>query len=254
MGLMKKGTPTGVQDQFLRDICVGDEIADEKGKHYTINAYGYAKPLSGGTEIPLKSVKGKTVTTAWKPAESAPFPFGQPGVKEPPIPDPEFDPAPPHPDEIEAAKKSGTKSEPVPVTGVVSPRGGRTNRSGVTSFWNLSRSLGFTAARLKEIAQENGFEIVRTQGANRNTGIRIEEVERFRALLPEQDKKERKSRSVTKEPEKVFIQEDPATAPEPEKVLPPFDENPLAGYTDQSLADELRRRGFELHAVKRIEL
>ena len=328
MGLMKKGTPTGVQDQFLRDICVGDEITDAKGRHYTINAYGYAKPLGGGTEIPLKSVKEKTVAIPWKPAEEPMLPpFGK-AVKEPPIPDPEFDPAPPHPDEVEAAKKSGTKSgtksDPVPVKGVISKRGGRSNQSGMASFWNLSRTAGCTAAELRRIAEENGFEILRSQGANRNTGIRVEDVERFRALLPGMEKSEKAPRGltdddivrevearalwlrclkecpgfsdtllhntlvdrgtysgariaedmVTKEPEKVF-NSDPCSAEDfdnkvilqeffrrglhgaivtvdPEKVFTKFDAFLI--LDDKDLADELRHRGFEVHAVKRIEL
>lgn len=62
---MKIGTSTGVLDEFLADICVGDEIVDKDGTHFTIDRYGRAKPTSGGNEVPLKSLKGVTVCERW---------------------------------------------------------------------------------------------------------------------------------------------------------------------------------------------
>ena len=62
---MKIGTSTGVLDEFLADICVGDEIVDKAGTHYTIDRFGRAKPTSGGNEAPLKSLEGVTVCKSW---------------------------------------------------------------------------------------------------------------------------------------------------------------------------------------------
>lgn len=62
---MKIGTSTGVLDEFLADICIGDEIVDKAGTHFTIDRYGRAKPTSGGNEVPLKSLKGVTVCESW---------------------------------------------------------------------------------------------------------------------------------------------------------------------------------------------
>ena len=62
---MKIGTSTGVLDEFLTDICVGDEIVDKAGTHYTIDRFGRAKPTSGGNEVPLKSLEGVTVCKSW---------------------------------------------------------------------------------------------------------------------------------------------------------------------------------------------
>ena len=62
---MKIGTRTGVLDEFFTDICVGDEIVDKAGTHYTIDRFGRAKPLSGGNEMPLKSLEGVTICKSW---------------------------------------------------------------------------------------------------------------------------------------------------------------------------------------------
>lgn len=62
---MKIGTSTGVLDEFLTAICVGDEIVDKAGTHYTIDRFGRAKPTSGGNEVPLKSLEGVTVSKSW---------------------------------------------------------------------------------------------------------------------------------------------------------------------------------------------
>ena len=62
---MKQGASTGVLDEFLADICVGDEIVDKAGTHYTVDRFGWAKPTSGGNEMPLKSLEGVTVCKSW---------------------------------------------------------------------------------------------------------------------------------------------------------------------------------------------
>ena len=62
---MKIGTSTGVLDEFLADICVGDMIVDKAGTHYTVDRFGRAKPTSGGNEVPLKSLEGVTVCKSW---------------------------------------------------------------------------------------------------------------------------------------------------------------------------------------------
>lgn len=62
---MKIGTSTGVLDEFLATICVGDEIVDKAGTHYTIDRFGRAKPTNGGNEVPLKRLEGVTVCKSW---------------------------------------------------------------------------------------------------------------------------------------------------------------------------------------------
>lgn len=65
---MTKGQKIGLTDQLLRDICVGDEVIDAGGVHYTIDRFGRAKPTSGGNEVPVRSLKGCEVTKPWEPA------------------------------------------------------------------------------------------------------------------------------------------------------------------------------------------
>ena len=62
---MKQGTSTGVLDEFLATICVGDEIVDKAGTHYTVDRFGRAKPTSGGNELPLKTLEGVTICKSW---------------------------------------------------------------------------------------------------------------------------------------------------------------------------------------------
>lgn len=62
---MKIGTSTGVLDEFLATICVGDEIVDKAGTHYTIDRFGRAKPTNGDNEVPLKRLEGVTVCKSW---------------------------------------------------------------------------------------------------------------------------------------------------------------------------------------------
>lgn len=62
---MKQGASTGVLDEFLADICVGAEIVDKAGTHYTVDRFGRAKPTNGGNEVPLKSLEGLTVCKSW---------------------------------------------------------------------------------------------------------------------------------------------------------------------------------------------
>ena len=62
---MKQGASTGVLDEFLADICVGDMIVDKAGTHYTVDRFGRAKPTSGGNELPLKELEGVTVCKSW---------------------------------------------------------------------------------------------------------------------------------------------------------------------------------------------
>lgn len=177
--ILKKGEYIGTTDQLFREIHVGDTIQDSKGKLYTVNGYGYAKPLDGGNEVPIKSVKGCEVVDAWKPDDTpapgmevkgpvikytAPAPAKAKPIQEPPVPEPEFDPAPPMP-----AKPAGTFT------------GGRPNISGLVKLESISRTLDnfATCAELRAIAQENG---IRLTSHNGKTCIPIGDKERLMEL------------------------------------------------------------------------
>ena len=68
---MKKGTSTGVLDSFLAEICVGDEIMDAAGTHYTIDQFGRAKPLNGGNVTELSCIKGATIFQTYRAASTS---------------------------------------------------------------------------------------------------------------------------------------------------------------------------------------
>lgn len=69
---MKNGQKIGLTDQLLRDICVGDLVADAKGVQYTIDRYGRAKPLDGGNEVPVRSLTGCEVALPYGSEPPAP--------------------------------------------------------------------------------------------------------------------------------------------------------------------------------------
>ncbi len=71
---MKPGQKIGLSDQLLRDICVGDEVTDAKGIHYTIDRYGRAKPMSGGNEVPVRSLTGCEIYLPFGTRPDAPAP------------------------------------------------------------------------------------------------------------------------------------------------------------------------------------
>lgn len=127
----------------------------------------------------------------------------------------------------------------------------RPNESGYTSFANLARSLKVPAWTLRNFAKDHGFAIVRPGNGTRNDGVRIQEEGRFRELWAAEHGKPVQVQAVEVRPLEV-----------PENVVKTLcsidtgetrDWN-LATAPDQALADELRRRGYEVTATKRIEL
>lgn len=132
----------------------------------------------------------------------------------------------------------------------------RPNSSGYVTFANLARSLKGKAHVLRALAAEKDIPIVRpADKAHRNDGIYKEDEERFREL---------------------WAVEHGSPAPAPEPPIPPIppqlsqealdaiksktlgqhiEIKPAIGrFGDQELADELRRRGYEVIAIKHVEL
>ena len=135
----------------------------------------------------------------------------------------------------------------------------RPNVSGVKTFNNIARSLRAPAWELRDFAKEHGFAIVRhPSDCNRNDGLNQEDEARFRELwAAEHGKPERTQPQVS-----IQIPKDALPLPVPDKVVKTLcsidtgetrDWN-LASTPDRELAEELRRRGYEVKATKRIEL
>lgn len=132
----------------------------------------------------------------------------------------------------------------------------RPNSTGYATFANLARGLHAKAWELRDFANSHDFAVVRpTDKAHRNDGIYKEDEERFREL---------------------WAVEHGSPAPAPEPPIPPIPPQlsqealdaiksktlgqhieikpAIVRFDDQELADELRRRGYEVVAIKHVEL
>ena len=147
----------------------------------------------------------------------------------------------------------------------------RPNNTGVVTFQNMARSMKVRAWQLRSLAEKGGFEIVKSGTRNRNDGIRMEEQARFReyvaaglsSLFPPPLSDEMmdaiKSGSLANHVQIVpriqgFTDDEIVQEAKRRGIWP--DDTPVqfAEASDQYLADELRRRGFQLTCVKHIEL
>lgn len=132
----------------------------------------------------------------------------------------------------------------------------RPNTTGYATFANLARGLHAKAWELRDFANSHDFAVVRpTDKAHRNDGIYKEDEVRFREL---------------------WAVEHGSPAPAPEPPIPPIPpqlsqealdaiksktlgqhieiKSAIGRFGDQELADELRRRGYEVIAIKHVEL
>lgn len=131
----------------------------------------------------------------------------------------------------------------------------RPNTTGFSSFANLARGLHAPAWELRDFAKAHDIVIVRPDKPHSNDGIYKEDEVRFREL---------------------WAVEHGSPAPAPEPPIPPIppqlsqealdaiksktlgqhiEIKPAIGrFGDKELADELRRRGYEVIAIKHVEL
>lgn len=153
-------------------------------------------------------------------------------------------------------KASGREPEPEPGN----HGNHRPNTTGYASFANLARGLHAKAWELRDFAKAHDFAVVRpTDKAHRNDGIYKEDEVRFRELwaVEHGSPAPAPEPSPERELQNLAI---PGTTPLYEydrngrhyvSVSPPPAE---ATLSDQELADELRRRGYEVIAIKHVEL
>jgi len=266
--IQRKGTVVGT-DAFFREIAVGDEIRDIEGRLYTIDQFGRAKPLDGGNAVPLRNVKEPSVVrnyagpdlleaakTAVQKAKAAPAEPAEPApdveVKDGTITS-NFDrclkeaaPATPDP---------GTpSSEPSETTGKMSQspdkpraRGHRPNKTGFIRLTNLGVPFGLKCVEVREILEGAGIEIV-PSGRRKESAIRKDAGPAAQRALDEWAEMHTSPGCTmsadlepcalgTSDPAKVFTKDDAWLI-----------------LDDQDLADELRRRGYEVTAIKHVEL
>lgn len=228
--IQRKGTVVGT-DAFFREIAVGDEIRDIEGRLYTIDQFGRAKPLDGGNSVPLRNVKEPAVVRDYAGPdllEAAKTEVqkakAEPATAEPATPDP--------------GTPSGEPSETAGQTpGEISQspdkpraRGHRPNKTGFIRLTNLGVPFGLTCVEVREILEGAGIEIVPC-GRKKESSIRKDDAPAAQRALD------------------AWAERHSAPA-----ETPPPSPGTLAGFSDQHLANELRRRGYDVTAVKHVEL
>lgn len=146
-------------------------------------------------------------------------------------------------------------AEPTPEVKLLPKRkGGKENRSGLVSLGNLARRLKVKQVGLARTLRAGGIEVVK--GKN-GYGIRVADVEKAEQLLaplsavikPQAAKKAAEvKREVKKQPEAPAVDFEALKEQEAEAAVRGI----LAQFEDQALADELRRRGYEVTATKTV--
>lgn len=146
-------------------------------------------------------------------------------------------------------------AEPAPEVKLLPKRkGGKENKSGLVSLGSLARRLQVKQAGLARTLRAGGIEVVK--GKN-GYGIRVADVEKAEQLLaplsavikPQAVKKASEvKREVQKQPEAPAVDFEALKEQEAEAAVRGI----LAQFEDQALADELRRRGYEVTATKTV--
>ena len=234
---MKKNEMIGF-DRTCKPVYVGDTIQDAEGKKYTITPLAKCKGQDG-KEVDFSSLHGPELCTdEQKPVAVA-------------------DPKP----EVKLLPKR---------------KGGKENKTGLISLNNLARRLQVKQAGIARTLRAGGIEVVK--GKN-GYGIRVSDVEKAEQLLaplkvalPEMKKiglgdvldasKQPEGPAVDfealceqaktpSELERLCVEQLEQLGHAPRnlevKILPS-----LTTATDQQLAEELRRRGFEVTATKTV--
>ena len=275
--ILKKGQPIGCTDSVFRDICVGDEIVDSQGRRYTVTPYGAAKPLHGSGEIDIKHLKDVTVVIAPGDAHAAAISA-------------QVDKAPEKP--AQAAQISTQTEKPGKDTDQAAKAAKRPefkphkdNGSGLVDLSNLKRNLpGHTAATLLALAGRLGIPIVlhaERRAVSTADAVRLADEAMQNKPVPVEVKPPVKMKLTAPAKKKLHVYK----APDYKTVTPAVrkrialqalddrelvpddlllsvamkrdlvpDEGDVTTPSDQALADELRRRGYTVTAVKHFEL
>lgn len=270
--------PVGV-DCFFREIFPGDTVRDADGKEYTIDERGWARPMDGSTGCGFKKLKEPSfVSHNDKPdtrfqedasGKVSPAPMVEASGPEGDVPTKEEIAALPSKEEISA--------EPAPE---VRRTGGRANRSGVVQIEFLARKVGAKGiAGLAAYLRDHDIEVTYIPNRNKQT-IRIEDRDRALELTKAWAAERQEMLDAMRgEPDvymhdgcidinldralreeggvRVAMNGDDPHRPrlgtnDPAYTFSKFDAFLI--LEDKDLADELRRRGYEVTAVKHIEL
>ena len=214
-------------DIFFKEIFPGDTIKDASGKSYTVTSGGFIKPLDGGAETTLAKIDQPMVCD---------------GVQE----------------------KQPTPAPEVRPVKIIERKGGKENKSGLVPLCNLARKLHTKQVGFARTLRENGVEVVKGKGGY---SIRVADVKRSEEILaplsivPQEGGKPAKNKRETTKRTKLTDASGALLPGEFSDVLIHKGnvkseclegEDVLRLFSDQQLADELRRRGYELTATKTI--
>lgn len=215
-------------DRTYKQVHVGDTIQDAEGVKYTITERGTAVG-PGGKEVQYHTIKGPELCSDEQKQEA---------------------PAAP----VKKEEKIFPKR-----------RGGKENKSGLVSLSNLARKLHTKQVGFARTLRAGGIDVVKCKSGY---SIHVEDVEKAEQLLAplkgalQLEKKPAKSplpKNTIRIPLAPIIE---ACRQEDEHAGPAVDfdgireaEKAVAGlgsFDDQQLADELRRRGYEVTATKTV--
>lgn len=254
-----KYNPTVVgTDAFFREICIGDEIQDLDGRHYTVDKYGRCKPLDGGNVVPLSSVKEAALVSRYegppidvterKPEKKAVIMVPDPRPKKLPLVE--------HPAPAKDPEPEKTRKTP-----------GKKNKSGIVQITAITRSLGIRrTVGLTDFLHQHGIETTFVPKRNK-VCIKIEDRDRVTELARQWAEKEPQPEPQAPKPaalpkEKKALPEEVIPIQIPDETVKTLcnietgdtrDWN-LASTPDRELAAELRRRGYVVTAIKHVEL
>lgn len=235
--------PVGV-DSFFCEIFPGDTVRDADGKEYDIDERGWARPMDGSTGCGFKKLKdpvfvrnGETPDTRFQEDASG-----------------KVAPAP----RVEVSGPEGDVPTKEEISAVSAPEvrrtGGRANRSGVIQIESLARKVGAKGiAGLASYLRDHDIEVTFIPNRNKQT-IRIEDRDRAMELTKAwAAERAEMLEAMRGEPDPDDDLHRPAIATtDPTYTFSKFEAFLI--LDDKDLADELRRRGYEVTAVKHIEL
>ena len=216
-------------DDYLRDIFVGDEIKDSEGRLYTVDPQGRAVALHGPGDYPLSQLHGVEVVSRARP-------------------------------KVDVDSTKARQVRPYLKR--------NTNATGRIRLSNLARKRGVAGADFRQLAESIGIPVVIDNKHNATIDVKDGQrlLDAFDSLEPE-GKQVTVGVSVNVEEvtDDFIIQEvvrrglqdhfvggQGIKSSDPAKI--PTKEDALQQLEDQDLADALRRRGFEVNAVKRVVL
>lgn len=257
---MKKATkPIGLDANF-REVFPGDEVRDADGHGYTITAAGWAKPLTGGSEIAFKRLKDPVMVR--RDSKFSEGPDGKVGPASRLMTAPDIRAAVKAPDRITQMlvgsvqpghKITDIRTDPynpgevvIETNGPVKAKepkssrvgiGGKKNKSGWSKLNAICRTLGVSGQGLTGYLRDHGFEVFRAEGTS---CVKVEDREKVVAFLRDN-------------PPPAGLPKTPSYDGAVRRIkaeVAALDICTVREAGDQMLVDELRARGWTVTCTK----